>query len=127
MGFWVFILIVVLLIPVVMIGFGRLFMNRAPKKINSIFGYRSKRSMQNEETWAFAHHYIGKLWFVIGFVLIPVSAAPLLFMIGGDYDTVGVTGAAVMGVQMIVLIVSILLTERALKKHFDPVGRYKGE
>ena len=36
MGFWIFVLIMVLLIPSVMIGFGRYFMKKAPNEINEI-------------------------------------------------------------------------------------------
>ena len=49
-GFWVFMLIMVLLIPIIMITFGKLFSKKAPKDINYTFGYRTKRSMMNMET-----------------------------------------------------------------------------
>ena len=39
MGFWIFMLIMDLLLPFTMIGFGRYFMKNAPKEINSVFGY----------------------------------------------------------------------------------------
>ena len=39
MGFWIFMLAMGLLFPVVMILFGTMFMKSAPKKINYIFGY----------------------------------------------------------------------------------------
>ena len=39
MGFWIFMLIMDLLLPFTMIGFGRYFMKKAPKEINSVFGY----------------------------------------------------------------------------------------
>ena len=48
MGFWIFMLIMVLLIPVSMIALGRLFWKSAPHNINSTFGYRTKRSMMSE-------------------------------------------------------------------------------
>lgn len=66
MEFWIFMLVMTLLMPFVMIGFGRRFMRRAPQKINAIFGYRTKRSMQYRDTWEFAHRYCGKLWFFCG-------------------------------------------------------------
>ena len=40
MGFWIFMLIMELLIPLTMIGFGKDFSNQAPKEINSAFGCR---------------------------------------------------------------------------------------
>ena len=64
MGFRIFMLIVVLLIPLIMLLFGWLFFRRTPKKINYVFGYRTKRSMRNKETWKFANQYFGKVWYL---------------------------------------------------------------
>lgn len=47
MGFWFFMLIMELLAPITMIGFGRYFLKEAPKEINPIFGYRTRMSMKN--------------------------------------------------------------------------------
>lgn len=66
MGFWIFMLIIILLIPAVMIVFGRLFINRAPEKINAVYGYRAARSMKNRGTWKFAYRYCGKIWHFCG-------------------------------------------------------------
>ena len=63
MGFWIFMLIMDLLLPFTMIGFGRYFMKKAPKEINSVFGYRTSMSMKNKDTWEFAHKYCGKVWY----------------------------------------------------------------
>jgi len=60
MGFRIFMLIVVLLIPLTMLFFGWLLFRRTPKEINYVYGYRTKRSMMNEETWRFANQYFGK-------------------------------------------------------------------
>ena len=91
-GFWVFMLIMVLLIPIIMITFGKLFSKKAPKDINYTFGYRTKRSMMNMETWMFAHAYIGKLWFICGLLLFPLSAVVMTFVFGKGPDTVGIAG-----------------------------------
>ena len=122
-GFWVFMLIMVLLIPIIMITFGKLFSKKAPKDINYTFGYRTKRSMMNMETWMFAHAYIGKLWFICGFLLFPLSAVVMTFVFGKGPDTVGIAGGILTIVQMIIVIGTILPTENALKKSFDEYGR----
>ena len=64
MGFWIFMLITVLLIPLTMIFFGWLLFRKTPKEINYVYGYRTKRSMMNEETWRFANQYFGKAWYL---------------------------------------------------------------
>ena len=51
MGFWIFMLIMDLLIPFTMIGFGKMFLKKAPDQINYVFGYRTSMSMKNQDTW----------------------------------------------------------------------------
>lgn len=125
LGFWVFMLVMDLLVPCVMIGFGWLFLNRPPREINHAFGYRTALSMRNQDTWQFAHHYCGKLWFRLGWVLLPLSAVPLLAVFGKDVETVGIAGGAVCAVQLIPMLGSVVPVETALKKTFDRDGKRK--
>ena len=122
MGFWIFMLVMDLLLPFTMIGFGRYFMKKAPKEINSIFGYRTSMSMKNKDTWEFAHKYCGKVWYVCGMVMLPITVIFMLLVIGKNEDCVGSIGGIICGVQLIPLIGSILPTEIALKKNFDKNG-----
>ena len=127
MGFWIFMLAMGLLFPVVMILFGTMFMKSAPKKINYIFGYRTDMSMKNRDTWVFAHKYIDKLWFRFGLLLIPITVIPMLFVIGKTENVVGVVGLTVSFINTVVLIVPVFLTEKALNKAFDKDGKRKAE
>lgn len=127
MGFWFFMLAMGLLIPAIMITFGLVFKRSAPKEINYIFGYRTDMSMKNKDTWEFAHKYIGKLWFCLGLLLIPITVIPMLFVVGGSEGVVGTVGLVVNFVNVIVLIAPIIPTERALNKTFDKDGNRKAE
>ena len=122
-GFWVFMLIMVLLIPITMVVLGRSFSNKAPKDINYTFGYRTKRSMMNMETWKFAHEYIGKLWLICGLTLLSPSVVIMVLVLGKEPNTVGTVGGILTIVQMIPMIGAIVPTENALKKKFDEFGR----
>lgn len=122
MGFWIFMLFMNLLIPLTMIGFGRLFMTKAPKNINAVFGYRTTMSMKNQDTWEFAHKYFGKLWFKCGLVLLPLSVVPLIFVINKGTNIIGNVGSIVCVVQIVLLIGVVFPTEAALKKTFDKNG-----
>ena len=55
MGFWLYCTAMCLLIPGIMLYFGWRFLNKPPQNINSIYGYRTSRSMKNQQTWDFAH------------------------------------------------------------------------
>ena len=122
MGFWIFMLAMNLLFPLIMIVMGRYFMKKSPKEINYIFGYRTNMSMKNKDTWDFAHKYFGKRWFRLGWLLIPISVIPMLFVIGKGEDIIGTVGMVVMVIDLILLIAPIFPTERALKKTFDKDG-----
>ena len=123
MGFWIFMLLMNLMIPLTMIGFGRSFMKNTPKEINAVFGYRTSISMKNKDTWEFAHRYCGKLWYVCGLILLPITVIFLLLVIGKDTDYVGTVGGIIWGAQLILLIGSIFSTEITLKKVFDKNGK----
>ena len=127
MGFWIFMLAMGLLFPAIMLLFGAIFMKSAPKRINYLFGYRTDMSMKNRDTWDFAHKHIGKLWFRLGFLLIPTTVIPMLFVIGKTENTVGTVGLLVGFINTIVLIVPIIFTEKALNKAFDKDGNRKAE
>lgn len=123
MGFWIFMLMMNSIVPVTMIGFGKMFLKNAPTEINWAFGYRTSMSMKNQDTWEFAHKYCGKLWYTCGIALLPISIFPMFFVIGQNEDTAGNLGGILFVIQLIFLIGSIFPTEKALRKTFDKNGR----
>jgi uncharacterized membrane protein len=124
-GFWIFMMIINLLIPSIMIGFGKYFTKNVPKEINNFFGYRTSMSMKNKETWEFAHHYCGKLWLSSGWKMVVPSFVAMLLVIRKDEGVVGTLGGILCVIQLVFLIGSIFPTEIALKKNFDENGNRK--
>ncbi len=122
MGFWIFMLVMDLLLPAIMVVFGLRFLKSPPKEINTLYGYRTTRSMKNRDTWDFAHRHIGKLWRALGLAMLPLSALAMLPAWGKDIGTVALFGGVVCIVQTAVLLGSIVPTEWALKKTFDDLG-----
>lgn len=122
MGFWVFMLLMNVLIPLTMIGFGKMFLHHIPDEINMVFGYRTRMSTKNRDTWEFAHQYCGRLWFICGLILLPLSLVPMFFVMGKGEDVVGNLGGVICTVQCVFLVGSILPTERALRRNFDRNG-----
>ena len=125
MSIWIGIAFTVIIIPALMIIFGKYYIKKAPKNINHFVGYRTTRSMKNNETWQFAHNYMGKLWYKYGIVLFVISAALMLLTMGQDEDAVGGLAAIITTVQVFVMIVPGILTEKALKENFDEEGNRK--
>lgn len=123
MGFWLFCTVSCLLVPAVMLYFGWRFLKKPPKHINSFYGYRTSRSMKNQQTWDFAHQVCGRLWFRWGLVLLPLSLLAMLLVPGKDAEELGLWLMGVTVIQVVVLLGSIVPVERALKKNFDQFGR----
>lgn len=119
MWFWWFMLTFDLLIPLLMIVFGRMMWKHAPQKINSIVGYRTKRSMRNMDTWKFAHDYCGRLWWKIGWIILPISAIVHFPMYHSSDDEIGTMGGILCTIQCVALLVPVFFTERALKTKFE--------
>lgn len=125
MGFWLFITVMDLIIPVFMIGLGILFVKRPPVKVNHWYGYRTRMSMKNRDTWDFAHRYAGKIWLITGWIILLVTIPVMLMFLGKDPETVGIAGAIVCIVQSILMAGVIVPTEMALRKKFDKDGNRK--
>ncbi len=98
MWFWWVLLIFDLLIPVMMIGFGRIMYKHTPKDINYIFGYRTTRSMKNDDTWKFAHEYCGRLWYKIGLIMLIATVIVHIPFYNSSKDTIGIVATVVMTV-----------------------------
>ena len=121
--FWLFCTGMCLLIPLMMLGFGRRFQTHLPKSINSFYGYRTARSMKNRQTWDFAHRVCGKIWFRAGLILLPVSLVVMLLTRSWSEERIELCCLLVTVLQLVVLVGSILPVERALKHNFDQFGR----
>lgn len=124
-GFWLFMLLVDWIIPVVMILFGRLFLRQPPKNVNSVFGYRTTMSMKNQDTWAFAHRHCGRIWLGLGILLLPLSGLALLPALHQDVQTIGTVSGIVCVVQLVLMVCSAIPVELALRAIFDTNGGRK--
>ena len=122
-SFWLYMLICDLLIPAVMLIFGIRFVKNPPKKINSFFGYRTSRSVRNQETWFYAHRYLGKLWKLLAPMLVVLAIVPMALTYGKTNDEISAVGLIVCFVQLALLLFSLVPVERYLERTFDENGR----
>ena len=85
-----------------------------PKKINSLYGYRTKSSQQNKERWDFAQKYSANEMMKLGGILTLSGLLGYLFY--PSVNTAMVLGLALMVTTVIILIFRV---ERAIKKEFS--------
>ena len=123
MAFWLLFTAMDLLIPGIMVGIGTRFLKHPPGTINAWYGYRTARSMKNQETWNFAHETCGRLWVRLGKLSFLPALLAAVLTFGHGIETVSVASIVVVTVQTLVLIGSIFPVERALKRNFDDSGR----
>lgn len=91
--------------------FGIIMFLFPPKKINSLYGYRTASSMESQEKWDFAQKYSAKIMFFIGLGTCTLSL--LLPLLGLDEDQNVILGIFIL---IMILIVLIAIVENRLKK-----------
>ena len=83
-----------------------------PKKINSLYGYRTKNSMKSQQHWDFAQRYSS----------IKMNALGLIYLLMGglfyflNYESVAV--GLLIGITTVPPLVLLLQTENAIKTQF---------
>jgi len=90
-----------------------------PKKINNLYGYRTTRSMKSQETWDMGNIYCFNLMVLASVATIFLQSILILTLSKGNSMMISVL------VMVSLLVGTIPLTERHLKKHFDDDGKRK--
>lgn len=122
MWFWWFLFVCNLVIPISMIAGGRMMQSHCPKEINGMLGYRTRRSMRNQDTWRFANDYCGRLWQKIGRRMLFLSVLGQIPFWGSSEKAISVEGGVVCMVQCTIMLGSIFFVEKALKRTFFEDG-----
>ena len=110
-----------LLLTATMILFGVLFLKKPPREINGLFGYRTRMSSINDDTWNFAHRYAGAVWIRTGVAVL--AASILVIWILKSSEKFESYMLILFYFQMASLLMVIPLTEIALRKTFDRDGQ----
>lgn len=120
--FWWFMFACNLLIPVLMVITGLFMWKRCPKKINGLLGYRTRRSMINNDTWRFAHDHCGRLWVKTGLIAILPTILIQLPYYHDSNNVISGVALVIEALQCAVMIGSVASTEKALKATFNDNG-----
>ncbi|MGT2801590.1 SdpI family protein [Streptococcus henryi] len=120
MGFWVFMFIMTLLIPAALLL--TWYMCPKFKTIHNASGYRTKRSMKNQDTWDFAQKHCSKISLYMFFPSLLLVIAIMPMVISKSIGIIGWIGFVITMIQMMGFAVIIISTEKALKGTFDENG-----
>ena len=122
MGFWIFMTCCTLLIPVIMVCTGAALRRGKFSTINPVSGYRTRRSMQNQQTWDYAQRECGRLWQRWGWGELIATVVLMLLFLGEKTESVGIFGGILCLLQIVPLLVSIFVVEKKLQTAFDENG-----
>lgn len=106
------------LVGVICMVLGFIFKVFPPRKINGIYGYRTKLSMKNQDTWNEAQKYSANTFVIFGFIYVSLQfvLSYLIRNISIGYENI---------IILIGLVIMIILDEVHLKKVFNKDGSRK--
>ena len=84
-----------------------------PKKINSLYGYRTSSSMKSQERWDFSQKYAAQVLVKFGAILTLSSISGLVYDFSENISTI-----MGLGFMLIAVICLILKIEKAIKIRF---------
>lgn len=90
-----------------------------PKKINNLYGYRTHKSMLNEDIWNFANGIFNKTLLAYG------AGSFIVALLLAYLNPEMMSSWVPMGLLFFTVIVCIYKTEQEIKKYFDEEGNRK--
>lgn len=115
--------LVSLVIPLIIWAGGLILQTHPPKQVNRFWGYRTSRSMQNQETWDFAQRALSGIWKRLGAGMTAVTLILTVVMSQAGNTAFSIYAAGAIVLQLILIIISARAVEKELKKRFDDKGK----
>lgn len=100
-----------ILVGVILLILSLIMYYAPPSKINWMIGYRTRRSMKDDDSWKTAQKYSAKVMLIISVICIIVGAA--VWVVWPEDWTAMLV---VMSIQVVLLVMVIPITEYHLKK-----------
>jgi uncharacterized membrane protein len=104
---------------------GRTYQKQPFEGHSYAFGFRTRYSAKSRQTWEFAQKYGGKIWWISGLVMTPLTAVVMVLMIRHGVVNIEMFTVIVVAVQCVVMFLSHFFTNRAIKRRFDENGERK--
>ena len=104
-----------LIIPSMMILIGYLMFKHPPKKINWFVGYRTRKSMKNNDSWKFANQYCGKIWFELGLIMLFVCILLMVLVYLKLFFLTETIISIIILFQVCIIIIPLFVIEKKIK------------
>ena len=106
------------IVGIICIVLGFIFKVFPPRRINSIYGYRTRLSMKNQDTWNEAQKYSANTFLIGGFIYMVLE-----FVL--NYLTENISSGYENIIILIGFVIMIVVDEVHLKKVFNKDGNRK--
>lgn len=100
---------------------GVIYATYPPKKINPLYGYRTRRTMANQKIWDYANIIGARMIIRVGFLATAIGVI-VYWIYPNEIAVIAQAGVIVAG-----LILGLLLCEKDLNRHFDRQGNPKSK
>ncbi|MDR6301096.1 SdpI family protein [Mesonia maritima] len=84
-----------------------------PKEINSLYGYRTRKSMESQEKWDFSQRYSAVLMIKVGLIFCGISLLKIFIELSMETILIAEIFILLLGVGLL-----LYLTEKAIKDKF---------
>lgn len=112
----------VLVVPLAMVILGLVGWLCPPKEANWHLGYRTRRAMGTEDSWFFAQRLRGMIWTIAGGAMLIPSLILRGLMAKGSMDYASRMVITYVGVQLGVLILSLITMRIVMVVRYDRKG-----
>ena len=113
---YILIFVLVMVTPLALLFLGLAWRTHPPKRESAKLAYRTALSAKNDETWAFAHLHLSRLWIRVGLILTILTV--FLMVVWRDiYLSIFLW---LIGGQMLLVCITAFLVDGLLKTSFDP-------
>ena len=124
---YVLVAVSILILPLLIIAFGKMLLNNPPNQSKNAYGYRTRRSSLSQESWDYAQKYsghylcsIGKITLIVS-TIIAIVAVVILSLINVEESSLILQLLVYIpvGIQIIALLSVVPYTEKELKRKFE--------
>lgn len=110
------------ILPVMVMAMGLAWKIWPPSMDHFFHGYRTPYAMMSKEVWEFTQRFSGTALLSTGIIMAVGSLAVLFVFRGSDPVTLRYVHSRLRIAQIVAVMVPIVLTEIAMRKHFDGKG-----
>lgn len=119
--------IVVMAGPLLLLGFGLLYLLAPPKEANYGIGYRFWRGMSSLEAWTYTQRLAGVVWSILGGVLTVVMAIICSFFRSMDTADMAIWALVCVLCELLIAGVACVIINLTVMRKYDKDGYARDE